>query len=99
MGINGSRRYLFDYADDEGSRLQEKTLGRFAGNTLANIFLTGKGDDVWLHDANYTIFAVWGEGKDQAGNRVWVKQDLGDFYKKCMEYRRQVRGEACNDVS
>lgn len=94
MGINGSRRYLFDYADDEGSRLREITLDRFAGNTLANIFLTGEGDYVWLNDANFTIFAVWGESEDQAGNRVWVKQDLNDFYKKCMEYRKQVKGKS-----
>ena len=92
MAVSGERKYLFEYADDEGS-LRESTLERFATNTVANIFLTRNKDGSYcsLHDANDTIWTVWGESKDNAGNKIWVKQDLEEFYKRCIEYRKQYR--------
>lgn len=94
--VREKRRYLFEYADDAGLVLRESTLERFAGHTLRNLFITKGGSFCVLNDANLAIFNVYGESKDNAGNNIWVRQNLEEFYEKCMEYRKKLEVGKCN---
>ena len=92
-GYDVDRQYLFEYAADDGKRLRQMTLKRFAGNSLSNISILSDPKyprlSPWLSVSNDTIFNIWGESDDEAGNTIWVKQDIEEFYGKCLRYREK----------